>query len=97
MAGLGGTRAIVLDSACSVGTDQRGFLRPAPAGGAFDIGAFELGANPPPPYAAQVQQPINPDGSSVFKAKRGVVPVKVHNHPGWHRNLPVAPGNHFTQ
>jgi len=64
------------DSACSVGTDQRGFLRPAPAGGACDIGAFELGANPPPPYAAQVQQPINPDGSSVFKAKRGVVPVK---------------------
>jgi hypothetical protein len=29
-----------------------------------------------PPYAAQVQPPINADGSSVFKANRGVVPVK---------------------
>jgi hypothetical protein len=27
-------------------------------------------------YAAQVQQPINSDGSSVFSVKRGVVPVK---------------------
>jgi N-acetylneuraminic acid mutarotase len=27
-------------------------------------------------YSAQVQQPINPDGSSVFCVKRGVVPVK---------------------
>ncbi len=25
---------------------------------------------------AQIQQPINPDGSSVFSVKRGVVPVK---------------------
>src|SRR5439155_4733697 len=30
----------------------------------------------PTPYSAQVQQPINPDGSSVFSVKRGVVPVK---------------------
>ena len=29
-----------------------------------------------PAYAAQVQQPINADGSSVFNVKRGVVPVK---------------------
>ena len=28
------------------------------------------------PYSAQVQQPINPDGSSVFSVKRGVVPIK---------------------
>jgi hypothetical protein len=28
------------------------------------------------PLAATVQQPINPDGSSTFTAKRGVVPVK---------------------
>ena len=28
------------------------------------------------PYTAQVQQPINPDGSSVFAVRRGVVPVK---------------------
>jgi hypothetical protein len=27
-------------------------------------------------YAAQVQQPINPDGSSVWPAKRGVIPVQ---------------------
>jgi galactose oxidase-like protein len=27
-------------------------------------------------FAAQVQQPINSDGSSIFNAKRGVVPVK---------------------
>ena len=27
-------------------------------------------------YTAQVQQPINPDGSSVFNVRRGVVPVK---------------------
>jgi hypothetical protein len=31
---------------------------------------------PPSPYKAAVQQPINLDGSSVFKAVRGVVPVK---------------------
>src|SRR5439155_277076 len=31
---------------------------------------------PTPAYAAQVQQPINSDGSSVFNVKRGVVPVK---------------------
>ena len=31
---------------------------------------------PAPAYAATVRQPINPDGSSSFKAKRGVVPVK---------------------
>jgi hypothetical protein len=28
------------------------------------------------PYSAQVQQPIKPDGSSVFNVNRGVVPVK---------------------
>ena len=37
----------------------------------------------PPPYAAQVQQPIDTDGSSVFNASRGVVPVKFTlNHNG---------------
>ena len=30
----------------------------------------------PHSYSAQVQPPINPDGSSVFNANRGVVPVK---------------------
>jgi Beta-propeller repeat len=33
-------------------------------------------STPAPSYSAQVQQPINPDGSSVFNVKRGVVPVK---------------------
>jgi hypothetical protein len=28
------------------------------------------------PYSAQIQQPINADGSSVFSVKRGMVPVK---------------------
>jgi len=36
----------------------------------------ELYQPPPPPYSAFIQQPINSDGSSVFKATRGVVPVK---------------------
>jgi hypothetical protein len=30
----------------------------------------------PVPYKAFVQQPINPDGSGIFKANRGVIPVK---------------------
>src|SRR5439155_1711613 len=38
-------------------------------------GAFEVQAVPTP-YAAQVQQPINADGTSVFSVRRGVVPVK---------------------
>ena len=31
---------------------------------------------PTPAYAAQIQQPIDADGTSVFNVKRGVVPVK---------------------
>jgi hypothetical protein len=62
----GGTTAIA--------TDQRGFMRPA--GTACDIGAFEFGAIPPSQYVAFVQQPINPNGSSVFSVQRGVVPLK---------------------
>jgi uncharacterized delta-60 repeat protein len=31
---------------------------------------------PTPAYAAQIQQPINADGSSAFNVRRGVVPVK---------------------
>ena len=45
--------------------------------------AFEASASPAeslkvvlPPYAAQAQQPIDADGSSVFNVSRGVVPVK---------------------
>src|SRR5437868_1711708 len=55
----------------AVTSDQRGVARPQ--GAACDIGAFELVHVP---YAAKVQPPINSDGSSVFSAKRGVVPVK---------------------
>jgi len=29
-----------------------------------------------PAYAAQIQQPIDPDGTSVFNVRRGVIPVK---------------------
>jgi len=64
-------------------TDQRGtgFARTvdnpsianATGGDGTDIGAFEVQAAA---YAAQIQQPINADGSSVFNVRRGVVPVK---------------------
>ena len=60
-----------------------------PLAGSFDDGstwefgevtilpAFRLTASTPaPPYAAQIQQPINQDGTSVFNVRRGVIPVK---------------------
>jgi hypothetical protein len=55
--------------------DQRGtdFLRVF--NGRLDIGAFEV-QPVTPAYAAQVLPPINTDGTSVFSASRGVVPVK---------------------
>jgi hypothetical protein len=66
-------------------TDQRGpgFVRTfdsasianANGGDGTDIGAFEV-QPPAPTYAGQVQAPINPDGSSTFSVRRGVVPVK---------------------
>src|SRR5215471_953941 len=55
----------------TISTDQRGVSRPQ--GPACDIGAFELAAGT---YNAFVQQPINPDKSSVFNANKGVVPAK---------------------
>jgi hypothetical protein len=36
----------------------------------------ELYAITAPSYSAQIQQPINADGTSVFNVRRGVVPVK---------------------
>jgi hypothetical protein len=60
----------------------------ATGGDGTDIGAFEVQATPTPTptpsptptptpaYAAQVQQPINADGGSVFSVRRGVVPIK---------------------
>jgi hypothetical protein len=69
-------------------TDQRGtgFARTyddpaianATGGDGTDIGAFEVQAPTPTPtpYAAQIQQPINADGTSVFNVRRGIVPVK---------------------
>jgi hypothetical protein len=43
--------------------------------GRIDIGSFEV-QEVQPCYSAQIQQPINADGSSVFSVRRGVVPVK---------------------
>jgi len=47
---------------------------------AADRGISYFGPNfqftPTPSYAAQIQQPINADGTSVFSVRRGVVPVK---------------------
>src|SRR5206468_12368072 len=54
--------------------DQRGPGFPRVVNGRIDIGAFE--EVQAPIYAAQVLQPINADGSSVFSVRRGVVPVK---------------------
>ena len=59
------------DAGAALTTDQRGVTRPQGAG--CDIGAFEL---VPSPYVAAVVQPIKADGTSVFSANRGVVPVK---------------------
>ena len=53
--------------------DQRGPGYPRVVNGRIDIGAFEVQATA---YAAQIQQPINADGMSVFNVRRGVVPVK---------------------
>ncbi len=40
------------------------------------LNSAELYAATAPSYSAQVQQPINADGTSVFNVRRGVVPVK---------------------
>jgi hypothetical protein len=53
--------------------DQRGTGFARVVNNRIDIGAFEVQAAT---YAAQVQQPINADGTSVFNVRRGVVPVK---------------------
>ena len=47
----------------------------ANGGDGTDIGAYEL-QPPAPSYAAQIQPPINADGTSVFNSRRGVVPIK---------------------
>ena len=54
--------------------DQRGPGFPRVVNGRIDIGAFE--EVQAPIYAAQVQQPINADRTSVFSVRRGDVPVK---------------------
>ena len=69
----------------AMSTDQRGsgFARTfdnasianASGGDGTDIGAYEV-QPPAPSYAAHVQAPINPDGTSSFSVRRGVVPVK---------------------
>jgi hypothetical protein len=55
--------------------DQRGPGYNRVAHGRVDIGAFEVQVVIPS-YAGQVQPPINPDGSSTFNVRRGVVPLK---------------------
>ena len=55
--------------------DQRGSGFSRVVNGRVDIGAFEV-QPPTPSYAAQVQAPINADGTSTFNVRRGVVPVK---------------------
>jgi hypothetical protein len=55
--------------------DQRGPGYNRIANGRVDIGAFEV-QPPTPSYTAQVQPPINADGTSTFNVRRGVVPVK---------------------
>ena len=48
----------------------------AASAGSYTSGAWTLTAPQTDSYSAQVQQPINPDGSSVWSAKRGVIPVQ---------------------
>ena len=55
--------------------DQRGTDFQRVVNGRVDIGAFEVQIVTPA-YAGQVQPPINPDGSSNFNVRRGVVPVR---------------------
>jgi len=55
--------------------DQRGSGYSRIANGRVDIGAFEVQIVIPS-YAGQVQPPINPDGTSTFSVRRGVVPVR---------------------
>ena len=55
--------------------DQRGAPFARVVDGRIDIGAFEV-QDVHPCYTAQIQQPINADGTSVFNVRRGVVPVK---------------------
>jgi hypothetical protein len=49
---------------------------PTISGGSKGLNTDEAIVNLPSPYSASVQQPINPDGSSTFKANKGVIPVK---------------------
>ncbi len=57
------------------GTDTFTYTVADPAG-ATDTATATITVTPADDLVAQVQQPIDPDGSSVFSKKRGVVPVK---------------------
>jgi sugar lactone lactonase YvrE len=46
---------------------------------------------PTPSYSAQIQQPINSDGSSVFSVRRGVVPVKFTLSQGGNHTCTLPP------
>jgi hypothetical protein len=81
-------------------TDQRGpgFLRTfdyasianANGGDGTDIGAFEVQPDTPD-YAAQIQAPINPDGTSTFSVRRGVVPLKFNLTQGGVATCDLSP------
>jgi len=83
---LTGSPAIDAGKNFTAGTaDQRGagFVRTfddsaianASGGDGTDIGAYEV-QPATPSYVGQIQPPINPDGTSTFNVRRGVVPVK---------------------
>jgi hypothetical protein len=65
---------------------------PTTKGGSGGLSCWVATTGTPTPYAATVQQPINSDGSSVFNAKKGVVPVKftLANNGSATCNLPPA-------
>ena len=81
--------------------DQRGPGFSRVYNGRIDIGAFEVQPTPTPSptptptpaYAAQIQQPINANGTSVFNVRRGVVPVKYTSHAGRCADVRPAAGD----
>ena len=82
-AGLNGPSALVFDNAGNLFAADGLIYKFAPDGtrSIFATGLdfpADIAIQPPPAvsYAAQIQQPINADGTSIFNVRRGVVPVK---------------------
>jgi len=75
----GGTFTTIDDPSATGGTTPTGINDTGLITGFYNDGTGShgfLATPPPPPYVAAIQPPINSDGSGVFSAKRGVVPVK---------------------